>query len=149
MHVLQKFTNWAGMTFVSHNMSRRSLNLVGCQSAGRKESVWVPPFTVVDPRFTNELLVTAPLMWLRQQNSLTCRPKRWRDYFHLFISMLRYSEHDDFEDSGGLEALPGSSSSCCGASAVAHSTAIKEQWIVHILYWFVCPNIRANVQMYL
>lgn len=44
----------------------------------------------------------------------------------------------DFEHSGGTEALRGFSSLFCGTSETAYSAAIKDQWMVHILYWFVC-----------
>lgn len=40
----------------------------------------------------------------------------------------------DFEHSGGTEALRGFSSLFRGT----YSAAIKDQWMVHILYWFVC-----------
>ncbi len=44
----------------------------------------------------------------------------------------------DFEHSRGTEALHAFCSLCRGTSATAYSAAIKDQWTVHILYWFVC-----------
>lgn len=44
-----------------------------------------------------------------------------------FISIIKYAESDDFEDSGGAEALHGFCSLCCGTSAMAYSAAIKDQ----------------------
>lgn len=44
----------------------------------------------------------------------------------------------DFEHSRGAEALRVFCSLCCDTSATAYGAAIKDQWTVHILYWFVC-----------
>lgn len=66
-------------------------------------------------------------MWLRQQNSLNLQANEVEGLFQFIYLHDRYSDRDDFEDSGGPEALPASSSSCCGASAVARSAAVKEQ----------------------
>lgn len=73
---------------------------------------------------------------VKQQRNVSCSSKGWRNY--LYFNYKVYWIWLTLNTAGCAEALRGFYSLCCCTSVTAYSAAIKDQWTVHILYWFVC-----------
>lgn len=80
---------------------------------------------------------TWPLFLFRQQQkNVSCSSKGWRDYLYfnykvqcIWLTLNTAGAPKPCTVFVHYAALP---------SATAYSAAIKDQWSVHILYWFVC-----------